>query len=160
MATQLPKFLYSIRRTLSSKATTVGLVATGLIATGASSVYMVEPGYSAVVFNRITTSTFCVEEGIHFLLPSAFGVQVMATKRSWASYAQDAGKLSRVGSHEDIYDFARKDDTVVCCLGLNNETVEHMQYYVEYLEEISKLSQVKAQVYEIKGFMMDNIEKE
>ncbi|XP_052727250.1 uncharacterized protein LOC108332408 isoform X2 [Vigna angularis] len=59
-----------------------------------------------------------------------FGVQVMATKRSWASYAQDAIKLSRnderdlvdvKGSHEDIYDFARKADIVVCCLRLNNE---------------------------------------
>ncbi|KOM42929.1 hypothetical protein LR48_Vigan05g053300 [Vigna angularis] len=61
-----------------------------------------------------------------------FGVQVMATKRSWASYAQDAIKLSRnderdlvdvKGSHEDIYDFARKADIVVCCLRLNNEMV-------------------------------------
>ncbi|XP_014498721.1 uncharacterized protein LOC106759869 isoform X2 [Vigna radiata var. radiata] len=61
-----------------------------------------------------------------------FGVQVMATKRSWASYVQDASKLSRnderdlvdvKGSHEDIYDFARKADIVVCCLRLNNETV-------------------------------------
>lgn len=92
-----------------------------------------------------------------------FGVQVMATKRSWASYAQEDSKLSRSifpsqllwtitcnkshlfiyfltyfllfveddahdlvdvkGSHEDIYDFARKADIVVCCLRLNNETV-------------------------------------
>ncbi|KAL9321569.1 hypothetical protein ACSQ67_009622 [Phaseolus vulgaris] len=60
-----------------------------------------------------------------------FGVQVMATKRSWASRAQEASKLSRndahdlvdvKGSHEDIYDFARKADIVVCCLRLNNET--------------------------------------
>ncbi|KAK7271394.1 hypothetical protein RJT34_27252 [Clitoria ternatea] len=60
-----------------------------------------------------------------------FGVKVIATKRSWASYAQDTGKLSRndadnhvdvKGSHEDIYDFARKADIVVCCLRLNSET--------------------------------------
>jgi len=91
-----------------------------------------------------------------------FGVQVMATKRSWASCGQEASKLSRSiflpnccghtcykphlfiyfltcfllfveddahdlvdvkGSHEDIYDFARKADIVVCCIRLNNETV-------------------------------------
>ncbi|KAK7322364.1 hypothetical protein VNO77_25743 [Canavalia gladiata] len=59
-----------------------------------------------------------------------FGVKVIATKRSWASYAQDASILSRnvddlvdvKGSHEDIYDFARKADIVVCCLRLNSET--------------------------------------
>jgi len=92
-----------------------------------------------------------------------FGVKVIATKRSWASYAQHASKLSRSiflpsccglslvnkpnlffefltcslllveddaedlvdvkGSHEDIYEFARKADIVVCCLTLNRETV-------------------------------------
>ncbi|RZC16052.1 Hydroxypyruvate reductase isoform C [Glycine soja] len=61
-----------------------------------------------------------------------FGVKVIATKRSWASYAQHASKLSRndaedlvdvKGSHEDIYEFARKADIVVCCLTLNRETV-------------------------------------
>ncbi|KAH1110836.1 hypothetical protein GLYMA_04G110700v4 [Glycine max] len=61
-----------------------------------------------------------------------FGVKVIAIKRSWASYAQHASKLSRndaedlvdvKGSHEDIYEFARKADIVVCCLTLNRETV-------------------------------------
>ncbi|KAL2655982.1 hypothetical protein AAZV13_04G096000 [Glycine max] len=92
-----------------------------------------------------------------------FGVKVIAIKRSWASYAQHASKLSRSiflpsccglslvnkpnlffefltcslllveddaedlvdvkGSHEDIYEFARKADIVVCCLTLNRETV-------------------------------------
>ena len=28
------------------------------------------------------------------------------------------------GNHEDIYNFARKADIVVCCLRLNSETVE------------------------------------
>ncbi|KAM1064132.1 hypothetical protein ACFX2A_028809 [Malus domestica] len=36
---------------------------------------------------------------------------------------------------------------------------EHMQYCMEHPEEISKLSKLKAQITEVKGVMMDNIEK-
>lgn len=36
---------------------------------------------------------------------------------------------------------------------------EHMQYCIEHPEEISKLSKLKAQITEVKGVMMDNIEK-
>lgn len=36
---------------------------------------------------------------------------------------------------------------------------EHMRYCVDHPEEISKLSKVKAQVSEVKGVMMENIEK-
>ncbi|XP_068329166.1 vesicle-associated membrane protein 727 [Pyrus communis] len=36
---------------------------------------------------------------------------------------------------------------------------EHMQYCLEHPEEISKLSKLKAQITEVKGVMMDNIEK-
>ncbi|EOA39215.1 hypothetical protein CARUB_v10012187mg [Capsella rubella] len=36
---------------------------------------------------------------------------------------------------------------------------EHMQYCADHPEEISKLSKVKAQVTEVKGVMMENIEK-
>ncbi|CAH8374722.1 unnamed protein product [Eruca vesicaria subsp. sativa] len=35
---------------------------------------------------------------------------------------------------------------------------EHMQYCVDHPEEISKLAKVKAQVTEVKGVMMENIE--
>lgn len=34
-----------------------------------------------------------------------------------------------------------------------------MQYCVDHPEEINKLSKVKAQVSEVKGVMMENIEK-
>ena len=34
-----------------------------------------------------------------------------------------------------------------------------MQYCVDHPEEISKLAKVKAQVSEVKGVMMENIEK-
>ncbi|RVW35221.1 putative vesicle-associated membrane protein 726 [Vitis vinifera] len=47
--------------------------------------------------------------------------------------------------------------------GLNKEfgpkLKEHMQYCVDHPEEISKLAKVKAQVSEVKGVMMENIEK-
>uniref|UniRef100_A0A6V7QTG6 Vesicle-associated membrane protein 726 n=1 Tax=Ananas comosus var. bracteatus TaxID=296719 RepID=A0A6V7QTG6_ANACO len=36
---------------------------------------------------------------------------------------------------------------------------EHMQFCVDHPEEISKLAKVKAQVSEVKGVMMENIEK-
>ncbi|XP_065852376.1 vesicle-associated membrane protein 722-like [Euphorbia lathyris] len=36
---------------------------------------------------------------------------------------------------------------------------EHMQYCVDHPEEVSKLAKVKAQVSEVKGVMMENIEK-
>ncbi|XP_057424651.1 vesicle-associated membrane protein 727 [Lotus japonicus] len=36
---------------------------------------------------------------------------------------------------------------------------EHMQYCLNHPEEMSKLSKLKAQITEVKGIMMDNIEK-
>lgn len=36
---------------------------------------------------------------------------------------------------------------------------EHMQYCISHPEEMSKLSKLKAQITEVKGIMMDNIEK-
>lgn len=36
---------------------------------------------------------------------------------------------------------------------------EHMDYCVNHPEEMSKLSKLKAQISEVKGIMMDNIEK-
>jgi len=48
-------------------------------------------------------------------------------------------------------------------LGLSKEfgpkLKEHMQYCVDHPEEISKIAKVKAQVSEVKGVMMENIEK-
>ncbi|BAT92915.1 hypothetical protein VIGAN_07178200 [Vigna angularis var. angularis] len=44
----------------------VGLVTTAGIA---STVYTVDLGHTAVVFNGISKSTFCLNPGIHFLLP-------------------------------------------------------------------------------------------
>ena len=42
---------------------------------------------------------------------------------------------------------------------IRSKLKEHMQYCVDHPEEISKLTKVKAQVTEVKGVMMENIEK-
>ncbi|XP_021999009.1 hydroxypyruvate reductase isoform X2 [Helianthus annuus] len=62
-----------------------------------------------------------------------FGVKILATKRNWAS--NDPSRFATLengthddsvdekGSHEDIYEFAKKSDIVVCCLIMNSQTV-------------------------------------
>ncbi|XP_074590682.1 vesicle-associated membrane protein 721-like [Curcuma longa] len=49
------------------------------------------------------------------------------------------------------------DNSLTCEFG--SKLKEHMQYRVDHLIEISKLTKVKAQVSEVKGAMMENIEK-
>ncbi|GKV35279.1 hypothetical protein SLEP1_g43578 [Rubroshorea leprosula] len=53
--------------------------------------------------------------------------------------------------------------TIATTKSLNKEfgpkLKEHMQYCVDHPEEINKLTKVKAQVFEVKGVMMENIEK-
>lgn len=48
---------------------------------------------------------------------------------------------------------------LVCGDSFRSKLKEHMQYCVDHPEEISKLAKVKAQVSEVKGVMMENIEK-
>ncbi|RWW09319.1 hypothetical protein BHE74_00014733 [Ensete ventricosum] len=64
--------------------------------------------------------------------------------------------------------FARLDPSssrfLACCecnshYHIRSKLKEHMQYCVDHPEEISKLAKVKAQVSEVKGVMMENIEK-
>ena len=45
---------------------------------------------------------------------------------------------------------------LTCC---RPKLKEHMKYCADHPEEISKLAKVKAQVSEVKGVMMENIEK-
>ncbi|OMO93873.1 hypothetical protein CCACVL1_06307 [Corchorus capsularis] len=65
-----------------------------------------------------------------------FGVQVIATKRSWAPNLQGHDSkgcptqngvvddlVDIKGSHGDLHEFASKADIVVCCLSLNKGTV-------------------------------------
>ncbi|BAT81639.1 hypothetical protein VIGAN_UM136800 [Vigna angularis var. angularis] len=55
----------------------------GLIATTAyNSLYTVEPGYSAVVFNRFTESTFSLTPGIYFLPPFVYIPSLIEVKET------------------------------------------------------------------------------
>ncbi|XP_076953873.1 uncharacterized protein LOC143628088 [Bidens hawaiensis] len=62
-----------------------------------------------------------------------FGVKILATKRNWTSNkltsteptAQNGmleDPVDEKGCHEDIFEFAKKSDIVVCCLTMNSET--------------------------------------
>ncbi|KAI3695698.1 hypothetical protein L1987_78697 [Smallanthus sonchifolius] len=65
-----------------------------------------------------------------------FGVKILATKRNWPSYVPNGFSstepksqngtqedwVDEKGCHEDIYEFAKKSDIVVCCLTMNSET--------------------------------------
>lgn len=65
-----------------------------------------------------------------------FDVKILATKRSWVSHVPASCNSSALpiqsgiyddlvdekGGHEDIYNFARTADIVVCCLSMNSET--------------------------------------
>lgn len=59
------------------------------------------------------------------------------------------------------YGGGRADTAVANSLNrdFGSKLKEHMQYCIDHPEEISKLAKVKAQVSEVKGVMMDNIEK-
>lgn len=60
-----------------------------------------------------------------------FGVKILATKRNWGSYVSTESTsqngslenfVDKKGSHEDVYEFAKKSDIIVCCLTMNKET--------------------------------------
>ncbi|XP_024964342.1 uncharacterized protein LOC112504625 isoform X1 [Cynara cardunculus var. scolymus] len=59
-----------------------------------------------------------------------FGVRILATKRNWSSSVPEPtyqngtheDLVDEKGSHEDIYEFAKISDIVVCCLTMNNIT--------------------------------------
>ncbi|KAG6483998.1 hypothetical protein ZIOFF_060791 [Zingiber officinale] len=95
--------------------------------------YLVEDGY-----------TYCVVavEAAGRQIPSAFLERVKEdfTKR------YGGGKAATAAANSLNREFGSK-------------LKEHMQYCVNNPEEISKLAKVKAQVSEVKGVMMENIEK-
>ncbi|KAE8700750.1 VAMP722 protein [Hibiscus syriacus] len=81
---------------------------------------------------------------------------------------ESAGRQVTIAFLERVKDdfvskYASGKATTALANSLNKEfgpkLKEHMQYCVEHPEEISKLAKVKAQVSEVKGVMMENIEK-
>ncbi|GMN50343.1 hypothetical protein TIFTF001_019491 [Ficus carica] len=101
--------------------------------------YLVDDG-----FNVILSSAYCVVavEAIGRQIPIAFLERIKEdfTKR------YGGGKAATAVANSLNKEFGSK-------------LKEHMQYCVDHPEEISKLAKVKAQVSEVKGVMMENIEK-
>ncbi|GMN26139.1 hypothetical protein TIFTF001_043964 [Ficus carica] len=97
-----------------------------------------------MVINVILSSAYCVDavEAIGRQIPIAFLERIKEdfTKR------YGGGKAATTVANSLNKEFGSK-------------LKEHMQYCVDHPEEISKLAKVKAQVSEVKGVMMENIEK-
>ncbi|KAL3717761.1 vesicle-associated membrane protein 721 [Eucalyptus grandis] len=88
--------------------------------------------------------TYCVVavESVGRQIPMAFLERI----KEDFTHRYDAGKAATASANSLNKEFGPK-------------LKEHMQYCVDHPEEISKLAKVKAQVSEVKGVMMENIEK-
>ncbi|RDY07546.1 gyaR, partial [Mucuna pruriens] len=94
-----------------------------------------------------------------------FGVKVIATKRSWVSYAQNTSELRNdvndlvdvKGSHEDIHDFARKADIVVCCLGCEVIANLLLSFPANTAHIICTVKAEKLDKYNINGALLVNV---
>jgi len=95
--------------------------------------YLVEDGFAFMVV---------ADESIGRQLPFAFLERV----REDFKRRHGGGKADTAVAHSLDRDFGPK-------------LKEHMQYCVDHPEEMNKLAKVKAQVNEVKGVMMENIEK-
>uniref|UniRef100_A0A0V0HH33 Putative vesicle-associated membrane protein-like n=1 Tax=Solanum chacoense TaxID=4108 RepID=A0A0V0HH33_SOLCH len=102
----------------------------------------------------------CDDHTFNFLSDNGFTYCVVATES--AGREIPLAFLDRVKN-----DFSKKyaggKAATASAKSLNREfgskLKEHMKYCCDHPEEISKLSKVKAQVSEVKGVMMENIEK-
>ncbi|XP_004296647.1 PREDICTED: putative vesicle-associated membrane protein 726 [Fragaria vesca subsp. vesca] len=102
----------------------------------------------------------CDGHTFNYLVENGFTYCVVA--------AESAGRQVPIAYLERIKDdfnkrYAGGKAGTATANGLNREfgpkLKEHMKYCVEHPEEINKLAKVKAQVSEVKGVMMENIEK-
>ncbi|KAH6755673.1 vesicle-associated membrane protein 726 [Perilla frutescens var. hirtella] len=102
----------------------------------------------------------CEDHTFNYLIHDGFTYCVVAE--------ESAGRQIPMAFLERIKDdFTSKygggEAAAVPASGLNKEygpkLKEHMKYCIEHPEEISKISKVKAQVSEVKGVMLENIEK-
>ncbi|KAI4378052.1 hypothetical protein MLD38_015592 [Melastoma candidum] len=108
--------------------------------------------------NRFTYN--CDSHTFNYLVENPFTYCIVA--------AESAGRQIPIAFLERIKDdFSKRyGGGKAATAGPNSLTKEfgpklkqHMQYCIEHPEEISKLAKVKAQVSEVKGVMMENIEK-
>ncbi|KAJ8747495.1 hypothetical protein K2173_014394 [Erythroxylum novogranatense] len=108
--------------------------------------------------NRFTYN--CDGHTFNYLVENGFTYCVVAVES--AGRQIPIAFLERV--KEDFYKkYGGGKAKTAAALGMNKEfrskLKEHMQYCVDHPEEINKLAKVKAQVSEVKGVMMENIEK-
>ncbi|XP_018514131.2 putative vesicle-associated membrane protein 726 isoform X2 [Brassica rapa] len=106
--------------------------------------YLVENGFSEFHFLIPTHFSYCVVavEAVGRQIPMAFLERV----KEDFSKRYGGGKATTAKPNSLNKEFGSK-------------LKEHMQYCVDHPEEINKLAKVKAQVSEVKGVMMENIEK-
>ncbi|CAM6035315.1 unnamed protein product [Sphagnum compactum] len=116
------------------------------------------------------TFNYLVEDGITYLVVAddEFGRQIPFAfleriKDDFRRRYQGGGKteildtvhaLNKEFGYEDPFDVAYNLD-----MEYGPKLKEHMQFCVEHPEEMNKISKIKSQVTEVKGIMMDNIEK-
>ncbi|XP_010241141.1 PREDICTED: putative vesicle-associated membrane protein 726 [Nelumbo nucifera] len=102
----------------------------------------------------------CDNHTFNYLVENGFTYCVVAV--------ESAGRQIPIAFLERVKDdFSKRygggKGTTASAKSLNKEfgpkLKQHMQYCVDHPEEISKLAKVKAQVTEVKGVMMENIEK-
>ncbi|XP_039117193.1 vesicle-associated membrane protein 727 [Dioscorea cayenensis subsp. rotundata] len=116
------------------------------------------------------TFNYLVDKGFVFLVVadevSGRSVPFVFLERVRDDFMQRYGaSIDAAGSHplDDDDDDDLFDDRFGIAYQLDREfgprLKEHMQYCVSHPEEMSKLSKLKAQITEVKGIMMDNIEK-
>ncbi|KAG6482369.1 hypothetical protein ZIOFF_059000 [Zingiber officinale] len=107
--------------------------------------------------NRFTYN--CDGHTFNYLVENGFTYCVVAV--------ESAGKQTPMALLERVKeDFSKKygaKAATATANGLNREfkskLKEHMQFCIDHPEEINKIAKVKAQVSEVKGVMMENIEK-
>ncbi|KAH7536926.1 hypothetical protein FEM48_Zijuj03G0038100 [Ziziphus jujuba var. spinosa] len=118
------------------------------------------------------TFNFLIDNGFVFLVvadeSTGRSVPFVFLERVKDDFKQRYGEsIKSEGAHpladEDDDDDYLFEDRFSIAYNLDREfgprLKEHMQYCMEHPEEISKLSKLKAQITEVKGIMMDNIEK-
>ncbi|CAA2946929.1 vesicle-associated membrane 722 [Olea europaea subsp. europaea] len=106
--------------------------------------------------NRFTYN--CDGHTFNYLVEDGFTYCVVAVESSGRQIPM--AFLERI--KEDFtkkYSGGKAATAVANSLNKEPKLKEQMQYCVDHPEEISKLSKVKAQVSEVKGVMMENIEK-
>lgn len=118
------------------------------------------------------TFNFLIDSGFVFLAVAdesmGRGVPFVFLERVKDDFKQQYGDSIKADGSHPLADDEDEDDDLFedrfsIAYNLDREfgpkLKEHMQYCMNHPDEISKLSKVKAQITEVKGIMMDNIEK-